>query len=325
MHDDWSRDSAGPSGERIRLPKDNDTTLFDEPRRELGMSPKTPVALTRASVHTGVGPRLSVLKWGETDPQIVCLHGRGQNAHTWDRVLAAIGAPALAVDLPGHGHSEWRVDHDYRPMTNVPAVATVVERLAARATVVVGMSLGGLTGIMLAAWRPDLVRRLVVVDVTPGTVDVVTHLSPSERGATALLDGPTSFASLSEMVDLAHRASPHRTRAAVARGVLRNSHLSTDGRWTWRYDQAALKPVSDVAAMWAAMSSLTVPVMVVKGANSPFVTEEHLARVRRQMRSVRVEVVPGAGHAVQSDRPIELASLIADFADIRDVSEPDPG
>ena len=93
------------------------------------------------------------------------LHGGEQNAHTWDLVVTALGRPAIAIDLPGHGHSSWREDRDYGPVTNALAVARVISELAPSAAGVIGMSLGGLTLIRLAADRPELVHRDVIVDV----------------------------------------------------------------------------------------------------------------------------------------------------------------
>src|SRR5246127_1938509 len=90
---------------------------------------------------------ISALRWGVTPPRIVFLHGGGQNAHTWDTVIVGLGEPALAVDLPGHGHSAWRADGDYSPQHNAAALAPVRQELAPDAEIVVGMSLGGLTAI----------------------------------------------------------------------------------------------------------------------------------------------------------------------------------
>ena len=56
------------------------------------------------------GRSVSALRWGSGAPEVVFVHGGAQNAHTWDTVALALGRPALAIDLPGHGHSDWRVD-----------------------------------------------------------------------------------------------------------------------------------------------------------------------------------------------------------------------
>src|SRR5690606_26306116 len=122
----------------------------------------------------------------------------GLNAHTWDTTILALGLPALAIDLPGHGDSSWRDDTAYVARMLAPDVAIGLDAWTDRPQVVVGQSLGGLTGAALAASRPDLVRRLVVVDITPG-------VDPN-AGPTQVRDffaGPADWASRDELVDRA--------------------------------------------------------------------------------------------------------------------------
>src|SRR4051794_12241688 len=135
---------------------------------EVGLPWNGPPAVRRESVELTGGQRVSALLWGTGAPELVLLHGGAQNAHTWDTVALALDRPLLAVDLPGHGRSDWRADGDYWPWRNAEVIAEVVRRLAPDAQALVGMSLGGLTAIRLAAEHSELVRRLVVVDVTPG-------------------------------------------------------------------------------------------------------------------------------------------------------------
>src|SRR5262245_30613866 len=91
------------------------------------------------------GQRISAIRWGSAEPELVFLHGGGQNAHTWDSVIVALRRPALAIDLPGHGRSDRRSDRNYGPWENALAVAEVMERAAPAAAAVIGMSLGGAT------------------------------------------------------------------------------------------------------------------------------------------------------------------------------------
>ena len=62
------------------------------------------------------------------------------------------------------------------------------------------------------------------------------------------------------------------------------------------------------------MSAITVPTMLVRGGSSKFVLDEDESEMRRRLPGLRVEVVDGAGHAVQSDRPLDLVALIENFA-----------
>jgi pimeloyl-ACP methyl ester carboxylesterase len=147
-------------------------------------------------------------------------------------------------------------------------------------------------------------------------------MSREQRGAVALLDGPRTFASLDEMAALTIAASPRRPAAAVRRGVRHNARQLADGRWAWRYDRerapggaTAVDAVTAAAAdMWATLGKLDIPLMLVRGAGSGFVTGQDLAETRRRQPGIRVETVPDAGHAVQSDQPRALSRLIRDFA-----------
>ena len=179
--------------------------LFHENAQEYGIPWRGPPKVRREFVEVNEGRRVSALVWGDDDPEIVLVHGGAQNAHTWDTVALALGRPLLAVDLPGHGHSDWRADRQYWPLENAIDVATVMRALAPSPRVVVGMSLGGLTSVALAARHPELVPRLVLVDVTPG-VD-------REKAApiAAFVAGPERFASFDEILERTVAFNPTRT------------------------------------------------------------------------------------------------------------------
>jgi pimeloyl-ACP methyl ester carboxylesterase len=281
----------------------------------LALSALPPVSRTSFTLPDGLA--VSALAWGDAQPELVLLHGGGQNAHTWDTLALALRRPLLAVDLPGHGHSGRRPDRDYGPWRNAEAVAAVIERAAPAARAVVGMSLGGSTLIRLAATRQDLVRRAVIVDVTPNSGVRSRALAPAERGAVALVSGPPTYDSFEAMAAAAVAATPGRARSAVERGVRHNARRLPDGRWTWRYDLFGDRPASvgDHTGLWTDVSAITVPVLLVLGADSPFTGEEDVAEFRRRLPAARVEVVAGAGHAIQSDQPLALAQLIEDFID----------
>src|SRR5947209_20602943 len=156
----------------------------------------------------------------------------------------------MAVDLPGHGHSDWRDDGRYGPVENAEAVAGAIRELAPEAAAVIGMSLGGLTTIVLASRHADLVRKAVMVDVTPGT----DHNKAAP--IVAFIDGPETFESFDEILQRTIQFNPTRSESSLRRGVLHNAHARDDGKWVWRYDRlnrmrdAAADGVVDFAELW---------------------------------------------------------------------------
>src|SRR5690349_21492203 len=146
------------------------------------------------------GP-ISAIKWGDDPPEVVFLHGGGQNAHTWDTVIVGLGVPALAVDLPGHGRSAWREDGDYGPKLNADTLRPVLREHAPDPRLVVGMSLGGLTALRIAATEPALVPQLVLVDVTPSAPERHEQMTKAQLGAGALVPGERTVPTFSALLD----------------------------------------------------------------------------------------------------------------------------
>lgn len=287
--------------------------LFRENADEAGLEWKGPPAVVRRDVEVGDGRRVSALVWGTGDPEVVLLHGGAQNAHTWDTVALALDRPLVAIDLPGHGRSDWREDHHYGPASLADDVAVAVRELAPRSGAVVGMSLGGLTAISLAARYPELVPRLVVVDVTP-SVD-----RAKAEPIIAFVSGPERFASFDEILDRTVQHNPTRTVSSLRRGILHNARELPDGSWEWRYDRVrgALSDgqVPDMGNLWGELESVGAPCLLVRGGSSGVVSDEDVAELGRRRPAAEVTTVDGAGHSIQGDRPVELADIIARFLD----------
>jgi esterase len=286
--------------------------LLSENAEQAGVAGPLP-DVQRVDAGTADGS-ISALRWGEAPPRIVFLHGGGQNAHTWDTVIVGLGEPALAVDLPGHGHSGWREDGDYSPRNNAATLAPVLRELASGADLVVGMSLGGLTAIRLAAAAPDLVGELVLIDVTPSALQRHAELTAEQQGTVALMHGEREFPSFQAMLDLTIAAAPHREVKALRRGVFHNSRRLDNGNWAWRYD--AIRTFPDFASLWDDVDALSAPITLVRGGSSGFVSDEDAAELGRRAKHFRTaHVVENSGHSVQSDQPRALIDLLRGVLD----------
>ena len=284
--------------------------LFHENAEEFGLPYDGPPTVRRESVPVDTERHLSALVWGTADPELVFLHGGAQNAHTWDTVAMALGRPVVAVDLPGHGHSDGGRQGSLAVDDNAGDVATVVRTLAPRAGAVIGMSLGGLTTIALANHSPDLVRRVVLVDITPGVN------AEKSKAITDFVDGPESFPSFDEILERTVQFNPTRSVSSLRRGILHNAVQRDDGSWVWRYARfrtGETRRFTDMNALWDQLGALKVPVMLVRGTRSSSVVDDaDEAELLRRLPDTRVERLD-AGHSIQGDAPLELARLIADF------------
>ena len=301
---------TGPTGGTY-----DEFSLFEENATEAGLPWTGPPVVRREATDVGEGRVVSALVWGSTPARMVFLHGGGQNAHTWDTVALALDRPLVAVDLPGHGHSDWPGDRRaLDPGAMADDVATVVDRLAPDAEMVVGMSLGGMTAIALAARHPALVKRLALVDITPG----VNHDKSSD--IQAFLAGPESFASFDEILDRTIAFNPTRSESSLRRGVLHNAVQREDGSWTWRHQLGRparstglhVDPL-EFGSLWDDLEHIGAPVLLVRGKLSPVVDDADEAEFRRRRPVDGVITVVGAGHSIQGDRPVELAAILARF------------
>ena len=210
--------------------------LFHENAEEFGLPYDGPPTVRRESVELPDGRKISALVWGTDDPEYVFLHGGAQNAHTWDTVAMAINRPLVAIDLPGHGHSDGpneATGGQIAPKSLAADVAVAIRELAPNARGVIGMSLGGLTTIALTAIAPELVRSVVLVDVTPG-VD-----GEKSKVIADFINGPESFPNFDELLARTIQYNPTRTESSLRRGILHNALQREDGSWVWRYRGSA--------------------------------------------------------------------------------------
>lgn len=277
----------------------------------------------RVAVDLPDGRTLSALRYGDGPPVVTFLHGAGLNAHTWDTTILALGLPALAVDLPGHGDSSWRDDLAYVARPLAADVIVGMDAWTDGPQLVVGQSLGGLTAAAVAASRPDLVRELVVIDITPG-------IDPN-GGASQIRQffaGPTDWASREELVERALSFGLGGSPKAAARGVYFNSRMRPDGRVEWKHHFARLANMMSadpeaaqaqdakqdaVSAVlgesgWQDLAGVTVPLTLIRGDHG-YVTEADAAAFAEHLPEASVIVVP-TGHNVQEEIPLPLGTML---------------
>lgn len=304
---------------------DDEFSFLAEQADEFGITAAIPPG-RRVSLDLPDGRVLSAIAWGDAPPVVTLLHGAGLNAHTWDATVLALGLPALAIDLPGHGDSSWRDDVDYRARTAAPDVAAAIAAWTTGPQVLVGQSLGGLVATAVAATHPELVRRLVVIDITPG---VDPDAGPAQ--VREFLAGPTDFASREEMVERALAFGLGGSRRATERGVFLNTRVRADGRVEWKHHFARLASLAsaspELAASlaaqqdalasvlsqtgWDDLAAVRAPVTLLRGEHG-YVTGSDAEDFARRRPDASQRTVP-SGHNVQEQIPAELGGILRDL------------
>ena len=296
--------------------------LFHENASEWEIAYPGPPTVRRERVEFAPGRFVSALVWGETPPELVLLHGGAQNAHTWDTFALALDRPLVAIDLPGHGHSDSMPDVFFSPADFATAVETAIRALAPDAHAVVGMSMGGLTSIALAARAPDLVPVLVLVDVLPSiNKERVAPIGEFVRG-------PESFATFDEILARTMQFNPTRSEASLRRGILHNAVQRDDGSWVWRHQRGwarssgadgdatdtAAAAVPDYGWLWESLANFEGPTILIYGTTvASIIDDEALAELERRRPDTVTIAVADAGHSIQGDQPVILAQVVSDY------------
>jgi pimeloyl-ACP methyl ester carboxylesterase len=308
--------------------------LFHENAAEYGLPFDGPPAVRREHVEVEPGRRLSALVWGLGDPELVLLHGGSQNAHTWDTVAMALRPRSLiAIDLPGHGHSDGpgeRQRADRSPRGAADDVAVAIRALAPNARGVVGMSYGGLTTIALTECAPDLVRKVLLVDVLPGLK------AEHARHIVDFVNGPATFARFDDLLARTTAFNPTRSISSLRRGILHNAVQLDDGSWVWRHSRWRLGageqpetesspaggpvaggPVSGDRVfddLLEVLGRIQVPLLLARGMRADSVLrDDDEAELVRRLPSAQVVHFEEAGHSIQGDMPVQLAATVGAF------------
>lgn len=250
-------------------------------------------------------------------PTVLMLHGGGQNRFSWKntgQLLADRGHRVISVDTRGHGDSDRAPEADYALESLTGDVRAVIDQIGTP-VVIIGASMGGLTGIMVADEAgPQLVTKLVLVDVVPRF-----EKSGSARIRDFMFNHVHGFDSLEAAAAAVAEYLPHRTKPQSPEGLKKNLRLR-DGRWHWHWDPAFLtKPRDDpfdrVDKMEAAAMRLQIPILLIRGRLSDVVSTEGVNDFLQKVPRAEFVELTGAGHTAAGDDNDAFSAAVVGFVD----------
>lgn len=258
--------------------------------------------------------RLHTTRVGDDGDRVVFLHGLFGQGKNFTQAAKALQPDfrSLLVDLPNHGRSAWTDRFDYAEAADAVA-ATVRASFAETGRVhVVGHSMGGKTAMVLALRHPDLVDRLVVVDISP-TPNDDTGRGAGEfehlLGALASLD-LAAVTRRGEADELLAEKIPNPT----TRGFLLQNLRQRESGYGWQANLELLRRDLGIIGDWPATDDVfDRPVLWMAGERSDYVGEADEERMRRLFPRTRLLTVKGAGHWVHSEKPEAFVSALRVF------------
>ena len=265
------------------------------------------------------GLSIAASSWGsESDPLVILMHGGGQTRHAWGNtgeVLGLSGFHVLAIDLRGHGDSDWHPDGDYSIDAYKSDLVSILNQLGKSASIV-GASLGGMVAFSLAGDldNGELVNALVMVDI---------GLYPNEKGSDQIINfmqsGNKGFASLEEASEAISGYLPHRKKPKDNNGLEKNLRLKEDGRYYWHWDPKFIKgrtikkEIDQKAINKKVAKNINVPTLLIRGALSNVVTQEEVNDFLLAVPHAEFEEIEKASHMIAGDRNDIFAASAIDF------------
>lgn len=250
----------------------------------------------------------------EGAPPVVILHGLFGTSDNWGSIGKELGEPTTAgapaldvllVDLRDHGRSPHTEATSYPLMA--ADVHALVSRLGLKDIVLVGHSMGGKAAMVFAQRWPELLKHLVVIDISPKEhANNHAHIIHALRTA-ELERGPSRK-------EVETHIAQHVKEPGVVQFLLKNLHWKDDKQLAWRMNVPLLERDLDAILAPIGPETVRVPTLFVRGGQSDYILREDIPAIREQFPNSRVETVPFAGHWVHAQAPDEVIAWIREAA-----------
>lgn len=269
-------------------------------------------------IFTGANGQTLVADVVGDGPSVLLAHGGGQTRAAWSKAadtLAKAGHQAIAIDMRGHGESDWSPTGAYEFGDFAADLVSIAAQLPARPAVV-GASLGGLAGLLAEGeLQPGVFSSLTLVDVTPHMkAEGIAHILGFMRAH--LADG---FASPDEAAAAIQAYLPHRQPRNKSSTLDRYLRKGDDGRYRWHWDPRFVSSVNrdtpdrSTNRFAEAARRLKLPVHLVRGASSNLVTTRAAQQFLQLVPHAVYTDIAGAGHMVVGDRNDAFSDAVVHF------------
>jgi pimeloyl-ACP methyl ester carboxylesterase len=277
----------------------------------------------RSRYYTSQRLRLHYCIWGdEANPPLLLIHGNRDHSRTWDQVALQLKERfcVYAVDLRGHGDSQWAVGGLYSMPEFVLDIAMLGAELDRNPLTIIGHSLGGAVALQYTGTFPQFVRKVVAIEglgppvrePTPASMRMRTWVRDlAEFGSRK----PRRYATIEDAVRRMMEENPHLTRDMAHHLTIHASKENEDGTRSWKFDNyVRLRSpyefnIAEAREIW---NQIRCPALLIRGSES-WATDPEADGKASAFHDCRVELVKDAGHWVHLDQLEKFMAIVWDF------------
>ncbi len=249
--------------------------------------------------------KLNFRQAGEGRPLII-LHGLFGSGDNWVTVTKPLAEnfQVFVLDQRNHGRSPHSAEHSYPSMT--ADLVEFIEGYNLDSPFVLGHSMGGKTAIQLALTHPDLVSKLIVVDISP------RYYTPHHQDVIAGLSA-VDLVNLKSREQAEAAMLPHLPEVGVRQFLLKNLYRTESGGFDWRMNlKDIIKNIENIGTENTGRP-FNKPTLFLRGEKSRYIQEDDRVIISSLFSNSKIETIAGAGHWVQAEKPKEFVESVIHF------------
>lgn len=278
--------------------------------------------------HDFSSGRLTLRFWdyGQNgNPPVVLLHGWLDHARNWDLVAQSLREcyHVYAVDLRGHGDSDWAPGGIYSPAEYVLDLAALLDQIGGFPVRLIGHCLGGAIVLSYAGVYPERVRNVVSIEGLGLPVEHYSTGGPASQRLRHWMEAvrglqrraPPGEANLDAAIARMKEANPRLSDELARHMTVHGTRVDSSGRVSWKYDSFAriLPPYGNqIEEALDVFGRISAPALVFWGAQSFLRVADQSARLKA-IRNCRLVSIANAGHWVYHDQLDRFLEETLDF------------
>lgn len=240
---------------------------------------------------------LNYKKYGEQGPVILILHGLLGSLDNWQTIALQLAAhfQVYSLDMRNHGRSPHATEMSYEVMTQ-DIVEFCQQQQIGKATLI-GHSMGGKVAMWTALQHPEIIDKLIVVDIAP-----VRYDGGHESILFAMAEAPLAvYSSRSEVEQF---IAPRIPEEGVRQFILKNLGRNQDGKFIWKSNLPVLIATYRVLMDFPVSSAVFQgPAYFIQGEKSAYIQAENKVQCMALFPHGEFHSIAGAGHWVHADQP----------------------